>query len=56
MATERKKTIKRRRQRKKRIGKLKKQLKEAKTKKEREHYAELIQRRDPYFLRFDDNL
>lgn len=56
MATERKKTIKRRRQRKMRIGKLKNQLKEAKTQKERERIAELIQRRNPYFLRFGDNL
>lgn len=50
MATERKKMIKRRRHRRKRIGKLKQQLQEAKTKKEREHFAELISRRDPYFL------
>jgi len=49
MATERERTIKRRRQRRKRIGKLKKQLKEAKTKKERDHYIDLIRRRDPYF-------
>jgi len=49
MATERERTIKRRRQRRKRIGKLKKQLEQAKTKKEREHYLELIHRRDPLF-------
>jgi hypothetical protein len=49
MATERKRVIKRRRQRKKRIGKLKKQFEQAKTKKEREHYLDLIQRRDPFF-------
>ena len=53
MATERERMIKRRRQRKKRIGKLKKQFEEAKTKKEREHFLELIQRRDPFFKQFE---
>jgi len=53
MATERERTIKRRRQRKKRIGKLKKQFQAAKTKKEREHFLKLIWRRDPLYLRFE---
>lgn len=50
MATERKRVIKRRRQRKIRIGNLKKQFEQAKTKKDRAHYLELIQRRDPFFV------
>jgi len=53
MTTERQRVIKRRRQRRKRIGKLKKQYVEAKTKKERDHFLELIRRREPYFLRFE---
>jgi len=54
MATERKRTIKRRRQRSERLGKLKKQLKEAKTKKEQAHYLELIRRRDPFFMHYEE--
>ena len=46
---ERKKELKRRRQRKKRVGKLKEQLAEAKTIAERERLIELIRRRQPFF-------
>jgi len=54
MATERNKEIRRRRHRKERLGKLKRQLKDAKTLKERERLIELIQRRDPYFIWLKD--
>jgi hypothetical protein len=50
MATEREKTIRRRRHRRERIGKLKKQLKDVKNKGERNRLLELILRRDPLFL------
>ena len=53
MTTERQRVIKRRRQRRDRVGKLKKQYAQAKTKKERDHYLELIRRRDPFFERFE---
>jgi hypothetical protein len=43
------KKIRRRRQRKRRVGKLEKQLAEAKTIKEKERLIELIRRRDPFF-------
>ena len=49
MAVERQKEIRRRRKRKARVGKLKQQLAEAKTLKERERLIELIQRRQPYY-------
>ena len=50
MARIRKKEIKRRRQRRERIGKLKKKLAAAKTADERDHLIELIKRRDPHFI------
>jgi len=49
MAQIRKKEIRRRRQRKERLGKLKNQLKEAKNQKERDRLIELILKRDPFF-------
>jgi hypothetical protein len=49
MAIERQKEIRRRRKRKARVRKLKQQLAEAKTLKERERLIELIQRRQPYY-------
>jgi len=49
MARIRAKEIRQRRQRKKRIGKLKEKLANAKTIKEREHLIDLIQRRQPLF-------
>jgi len=49
MPVERKKEIRRRKQRKKRVGRLKEQLAEAKTVAERERLVELIRRRTPYF-------
>ena len=49
MATQRQKDIRRRRQRKQRIGKLKTQLAEAKTLRERQRLIALIQKRVPGF-------
>ena len=49
MSRIRNKEIRRRQQRKERIGKLKEKLAQAKTIKEKERLIELIQRRDPYF-------
>ena len=49
MPIERHKEIRRRRQRRKRVHKLKKQLAEAKSVKERERLIDLIQRREPFF-------
>lgn len=49
MSRIRQKEIRRRRQKKKRIGKLKEQLANAKTVKERERLIELIRRRQPLF-------
>jgi hypothetical protein len=50
MARIRNKEIKRRRQRRERIGNLKKKLAAAKNESERNHLIELIKRRDPYFI------
>jgi hypothetical protein len=49
MAIERKKEIRRRKQRKKRVGKLKAQLAQAKTIKEKERLIALIQKRELFF-------
>jgi hypothetical protein len=49
MPIERQKEIRRRRQRKRRVGKLKNQLAEVKTIKEKERLIELIRRREPFF-------
>ena len=49
MPIERQKELRRRRSRKKRLKKLKQQLAEAKTLKERERLIELIHRRQPFF-------
>lgn len=49
MTRVRNKEINRRRQYRKRIGNLKKKLAEAKTAAERDHFIELIKKRDPYF-------
>jgi len=54
MAQIRKKEIRRRRQRKERLGKLKSQLKEAKNQKERDRLIELILKREPFFLQIKD--
>jgi hypothetical protein len=49
MPIERQKEIRRRRQRKQRVKKLKAQLAAAKSTQERERLIELIKRREPYF-------
>lgn len=54
MAQIRKKEIRRRRQRKERLRKLKSQFKEAKDLKERDRLMELILKRDPFFLPIKD--